>query len=292
MIQLRLFIIIFACAVFGVCGHSQANTANGNGKKRLKVGLVLGGGGAKGAAEIGVLKVIEEVGIPVDFIAGTSIGAINGGLYSVGYRAADLDSLFRNQEWLNLFVSGNIMEMLAEKTGISDSICFDDMPIPFRCVAMNIKEGKEVVLNSGNPAHAMRASMSIPGIFKPVKYNGMTLVDGGMMNNLPVDVVKAMGADVVIAIDLTQKKHDTRDFSLKEKLGIGGILDWVVSRPDWKKYNINRKTADIYINPNLKGYGAMSFNKDNISEMIEIGYEEAEKHKEQFIKLMNRLENE
>lgn len=275
-----------------MCGaecHSQKTSVDGTGGKRLKVGLVLGGGGAKGAAEIGVLKVIEEVGIPIDYIAGTSIGAVNGGLYSVGYRAAGLDSLFMNQEWLNLFVSGNITETLDEKTGISDSIDFDDMPIPFRCVAVNIKGNKEVVLRSGHPALAMRASMAIPGVFKPVKIDNMTLVDGGMMNNLPVDVVKAMGADVVIAIDLTQKKHESRGFSLKKKTGIGGILDWAVSRPDWRKYNENRKAADIYINPDLKGYGTMSFNKSKIAEMIDIGYETGNKHREQLVKLKKRL---
>ena len=118
---------------------------------------------------------------------------------------------------------------------------------------------------------AMRASMAIPGAFRPVKWKGHTLVDGGMMNNLPVDVVRQMGADVVIAVDLEQDEHEERDFSLKETFGIGGILDWAVSRPDWKKNKANREDADVYINPNLWDYDVTSFGKKSIDKMIEQG---------------------
>lgn len=246
-----------------------------NNGKRLKVGLVLGGGGAKGATEVGVLKVINEVGVPIDYIAGTSIGAIVGGLYSVGYSVEQIDSLFRNENWGDLFVNGNTLELLENMVGYKDSIDFSQLPIPFRCVAADMKKHQEVVLKSGRLAQAMRASMAIPGAFKPVKINGRVLVDGGMFNNLPVDVVRDMGADIVIAIDLTQKKHKTRDFSLKETFGIGGLLDWLVSRPDWKKHNENRELVDIYINPNLEGYDAASFSKKDINRMIEIGVETA-----------------
>lgn len=244
-----------------------------NNGKRLKVGLVLGGGGAKGATEVGVLKVIDEVGVPIDYIAGTSIGAIVGGLYSVGYSVEQIDSLFRNEKWGDLFVNGNTLELLENMVGYKDSIDFSQLPIPFRCVAADMKKHQEVVLKSGRLAQAMRASMAIPGAFKPVKINDRVLVDGGMFNNLPVDVVRDMGADIVIAIDLTQKKHKTRDFSLKETFGIGGLLDWLVSRPDWKKHNENLELVDIYINPNLEGYDAASFSKKDINRMIEIGVE-------------------
>jgi len=245
-------------------------------RKRPKVGLVLGGGGAKGAAQIGILKVIEEVGIPIDCIAGTSIGSILGGLYSIGYRADDLDSLFRSQEWLAMFAGEftggkDIIEMLKAKTDTITLASFDSLPIPFRCVAVNILKAEEVVLDSGMLAKAMRASMSVPGLLSPVKWDDMSLVDGGMINNLPVDVVKAMGADIVIAVDLTQNKHQPRNFSLKEKYGIGGVLDWLVSRPDWKRYDDNRKAADIYINPDLEGYGPSDFKPKAILDMLEIG---------------------
>ena len=146
--------------------------------------------------------------------------------------------------------------------------------------------------SSGYLSKCMRASMAIPGAFKPVEINGRTLVDGGMLNNLPVDVVKAMGADVVVAIDLTQNKHETRDFSLKEITGIGGILDWAVSRPDWKKYNENVKMVDVHINPNLAGYGATSFGKKSIDEMIKIGEQVGRKNRARLEALKKKVRGE
>ena len=245
-------------------------------QERPKIGLVLGGGGAKGAAEIGVLKYIEESGVHIDCIVGTSIGAIIGGLYSVGYRSQQLDSLFLNTNWEEIFsnsISGTqqISEVFSSLLNLPDSIDFDSLPIPYRCVAADIINTEEVVLQRGNLAAAMRASMAIPGAFKPMKWGKKILVDGGMLNNLPVDVAKEMGADIIIAIDLTQNKHEDRNFSLKETIGIGGILDWLVSRPDWKKYNENRKMADYYINPYLKNYSSTSFSHDDIKQMIIIG---------------------
>lgn len=245
-------------------------------QERPKIGLVLGGGGAKGAAEIGVLKYIEEAGVHIDCIVGTSIGAIIGGLYSVGYRSRELDSLFVNTNWEEIFsnsISGaqQISDVFSSLLNLPDSVDFDSLPIPYRCVAADIINTEEVVLQRGNLATAMRASMAIPGAFKPMKWGKKILVDGGMLNNLPVDVAKEMGADIIIAIDLTQNKHEDRNFSLKETIGIGGILDWLVSRPDWKKYNENRKMADYYINPYLKNYSSTSFSRDDIKQMIIIG---------------------
>lgn len=245
-------------------------------QERPKIGLVLGGGGAKGAAEIGVLKYIEESGVQIDCIVGTSIGAIIGGLYSIGYRSQQLDSLFLNTNWEEIFsnsISGTqqISDVFSSLLNLPDSIDFDSLPIPYRCVAADIINMEEVVLQRGNLAAAMRASMAIPGAFKPMKWGKKILVDGGMLNNLPVDVAKEMGADIIIAIDLTQNKHEDRNFSLKETIGIGGILDWLVSRPDWKKYNENRKMADYYINPYLKNYSSTSFSHDDIKQMIIIG---------------------
>ena len=290
---------------------------------RPKVGLVLGGGGAKGAAEVGVLKVLEELNVPIDYIAGTSIGAIVGGLYACGYSATELDSLFRGQEWLTLLGNRNkdlknsifgeqdgtfyimgfpivstkgkdkkdamedtkkdevgmgilsgrqVMHLLDSLTKKYDGIeSFDHLPIPFRCVAVDIKTQEEIIMDSCELELAMRASMAIPGAFKPVRWKGHTLVDGGMMNNLPVDVVRQMGADVVIAVDLEQDEHEERDFSLKDTFGIGGILDWAVSRPDWKKNKENREDANVYINPELLDYDVTSFGKKSIDVMIERG---------------------
>ena len=253
--------------------------------ERLKVGLVLGGGGAKGAAEIGALKVIAEVGIPIDYIAGTSIGSIVGGLYAMDVRSRQLDSLFVNQDWLQLFTN-NVREFLGRVTHQKH---FHELRIPFRCVAADVNANEEVVMSEGLLCDAMRASMSIPGVFKPVIQNGRMLMDGGLLNNLPVDVVKAMGADVVIAIDLQQKQHKDREFSLKDLLGIDGPLNWLVERPDWKKYNANRKAVDVYIHPMLDGFGASDFNKTDIRQMIELGYEAGVKAREELIALKRRI---
>ncbi len=318
---------LFLCESAAAQQPSSTCSPSGN---RLKVGLVLGGGGAKGAAEVGALKVIERLGIPIDYIAGTSIGSIVGALYSVGYRAEALDSLFTNQEWLSLLTSRSdahsdtpisqqdgvtyifgfpvltsgkkptegtlgvlsgdrIVEMLQQMTHQADSINFDSLPIPFRCVATDIKRQQTVVLSSGNLPMSIRASMAIPGMFTPVFINGKELVDGGMLNNLPVDVVKAMGADIILAIDLTQKKHKTRDFSLSETLGIGGLLDWVVSRPDWRIYNNNRKMADLIINPKLEAYGTTSFSREAITHMMRQGERAAEEMKDSLIAFRRRV---
>ena len=274
-----LLLLLFHSAVVSIFAQESVPST------RPKVGLVLGGGGAKGAAEVGVLKVIEEVGIPIDYIAGTSIGAIIGGLYSTGYRSEQLDSLFRAGLWK----TDNVLELLDKLTGTDEWVDFDELPIPFRCVAADFDTQEEVVLRNGNLAWALRASMAIPGAYKPVLIDGKTLVDGGMLNNLPVDVVKAMGADIVIAVDLTQNKHKTRDFSLKEITGIGGIFDWLVSRPDWKKYNENRAAADIYINPPLKGYNAASFSEKSIDNMMRRGEKEARKKIEDLKRVMDMV---
>ncbi len=229
---------------------------------RPKVALVIGGGGAKGAAAVGVLKYVEQSGIPVDMVVGTSIGSIVGGLYSMGTTSEQLDSLFRTQAWGDLFTGSlmgdSIVRTLRELTG--KEVSFESLNIPFRCVAVDMNTLREVVLQEGSLAQAMRASMAIPLVFKPVKMGSMKLVDGGVLNNLPVDVARDMGADIVIAIDLTVNKHEDDTSSLLSLL-----------RPDLKKYQRNCQDADIYINPNLKGYGAQDFMPTKIAEMIALG---------------------
>lgn len=293
---------------------------------RPKIAIVFGGGGAKGAAEVGALKVIERAGIPVDYVVGTSIGSIVGGLYSCGYTPAQLDTLFRTQEWLSLLTDRNqqfasqpyvvhnnvtyifgfpvidkqssgfgvmkgekIEQMLDSMTTQRGCNDFGKLKIPFRCVAVDIKSTTEEVLQSGNLAKAMRASMAIPGVFKPVDWNGKKLVDGGMLNNLPTDVAKQMGADVIIAIDLQQNDSKERDFSLKDELGIGGLLDWIVSRPDVKKYKQNIKLATIYMNPPLPDYDASSFGNKSCERMMLIGEQEAMKHWQELISLREKI---
>ena len=273
---------------------------------RKKVGLVLGGGGAKGAAEVGVLKVLEEAGIPIDYIAGTSIGAIVGGLYAIGYDAADIDSLYRNQDWLFLlsdqvkresetflskeerekyivhiplskerkvslptgYVKGqNILNLFSKLTvGYHQVDDFSNLPIPYRCVAVDLVEGKEVVFSSGSLPLAMRASMSIPGVFAPVEWKGKMLVDGGALNNLPVDVAKEMGADVIICVDLStgwKKKEELKSPS--------AVVEQLIGMMGQTKYRKNMAEADLYINPSLKGFSAASFQPEAIDTMIQRG---------------------
>ena len=282
---------------------------------RPKIGLVLGGGGAKGAAEVGVLKVLEEQGIHVDYIAGTSIGSIVGGLYAAGYSASDLETMFQTQEWLSLLTDrkaslsnepfktvdgvtyifgfpvmdrnsrgfgmmsgGKIEQLIDSMVSVKGCTDFESLKIPFRCVTADIRSAKEVILSKGVLCKALRASMAIPGIFKPVEHRGLMLVDGGMLNNLPVDVCRQMGADIVIAVDLQQneqkprKKSDINAISgIADLLGLGGILEWITNRPDIDKYYENRKQADIYIHPDLPDADASSFGNKHAVRMIQAG---------------------
>ena len=309
---MKKYLLVFLMLI--CCGLSvMAQQQNEGGKTRPKVGLVLGGGGAKGAAAIGILKELEREKIPVDYIAGTSIGAIIGGLYAQGYRADDLEKLFRSQNWLALladrdttlvgkvykeedgviYVFGfpvrrkadadnntgfwmlhgdhvyNFLDSLVSRSPVQRGIV--KRAIPFSCVAFDIRRQQEIVLDTGSLARNMRASMAIPGAFKPVQIDTLMLVDGGMGNNLPVDVVRKMGADIVIAVDLQQRKRDDYRSPFGFLKGLGGILDWLAERPDIKKYNVNRTKADLYINPDLGSYGVTDFNAKAIKDILKIG---------------------
>lgn len=285
-----------------------------------KIGLVLGGGGAKGAAEVGVLKVLEEAGIKPDYICGTSIGSIVGGLYAAGYSAAELETMFQTQEWLSLLTDRSsslanepykvdndvtyifgfpIIDRKAKGLGVmkgssiehmlDSMVCakgckdFQSLKIPFCCVAADIRSGTEVILREGSLARAMRASMAIPAIFKPVEIDDRKLVDGGMLNNLPVDVCREMGADIIIAVDLQQNEQKPRpqtDLSaltpIADLVGLGGILNWITNRPDIEKYNANRQKVDIYIHPVLDA-DVTSFGNKTAARMIQQGADAAHK---------------
>lgn len=309
---MKKYLLVFLMLI--CCGLSvMAQQQNEGGKARPKVGLVLGGGGAKGAAAIGILKELEREKIPIDYIAGTSIGAIIGGLYAQGYRADDLEKLFRSQNWLALladrdttlvgkvykeedgviYVFGfpvrrkadadnstgfwmlhgdhvyNFLDSLVSRSPVQRGTV--KQAIPFSCVAFDIRRQQEIVLDTGSLARNMRASMAIPGAFKPVQIDTLMLVDGGMGNNLPVDVVRKMGADIVIAVDLQQRKRDDYRSPFGFLRGLGGILDWLAERPDIKKYNVNRTKADLYINPDLGSYGVTDFNAKAIKDILKIG---------------------
>lgn len=181
----------------------------------VKVGLALSGGGTKGFAHVGVLEVLERHNIPIDYIAGTSMGAVVGALYASGISVPDLKLLAKETKWKNLvdftlpdkgILSGNKIEnfmriLLKNKK-------FKDLNIPTQVVATDISGGKKVVFKKGDVASAVRASISLPSIFVPHQYKGKLLVDGGVLDPVPVQVVREMGADVVIAVDLSTKTKD------------------------------------------------------------------------------------
>lgn len=280
---------------------------------RKKVGLVLGGGGAKGVSHIGVLKVLEEAGIPIDYIAGTSMGAIVGGLYSIGYSAAEIDSMVASQDWQLLLsdrvkrdnltfpekenseryvislpfgidkkdrlVDGmikgqNLQNLFSNLTiGYHDSVDFHSFPIPFACVAVNLVDGKDYVFQKGSLPIAMRASMAIPAAFTPVKLDSMILVDGGLNNNYPADVAKAMGADIIIGVDL-----GTSD--LKSLQNINSTIDVVgqiVALHGYEKYAHNTSITDLLIRPNTIPYNSASFTTAALDTLIIRGEKAARK---------------
>lgn len=280
-------------------------------QERKKVGVVLSGGGAKGVAHVSVLKAIEEAGIPIDYIAGTSMGSIVGGLYAIGYTANQLDSMVRVQDWSFLLsdktqrkmktynereeeatyvlsvplkkrskggipdgiIKGqNLNNLFTNLTvGYHDSLDFNKLPIPFACVAVDLNKGKEVVFHSGKLAEAMRASMAIPAAFTPVRLDSMVLVDGGVVNNFPVDVVRKMGAEIVIGVDVQSEKDESHNVNTLLDI-IGGISDMLADR----KYIENRKGVDVYIQVDVKGYSAASFSTAAIDTLMRRGAEAAD----------------
>ncbi|MCR5710234.1 MAG: patatin-like phospholipase family protein [Bacteroidales bacterium] len=291
---------------------------------RPKVGLVLSGGGAKGMAHIGVLKTLEELEIPVDFVVGTSIGSIMAGIYSLGYKADEIDSLVRSQDWDLLMkdrkerrslyyedrkdedmflltfpfmnrqglteetsanssarekgllrnmpsalVSGHNLDQLFTKlsVGYQDDIDFNTLPIPFACVAVDMNRREEVVFHSGNIVTAIRASMSIPGYFAPVQLGDKFLIDGGMLNNLPVDVAKEMGADYIITVDL----HHFKQTKAEVDQTIPEMVATMLSIMNGEKYQAGRAASDIIIEPNTSAYGVLSFDDESVDALVDSG---------------------
>ena len=280
-------------------------------EQRKKVGVGLSGGGAKGMAHIKALKVIEEAGIPIDYIAGTSMGAIVGGLYAIGYTPEQLDSMVRKQNWTFLLsdrikrsamsltdrersekfivsipftkspkdaassggiIKGqNLANLFSDLTmGYHDSINFDKLPIPFACVAANVVNGEQIIFHNGILSTAMRASMAIPGVFTPVRQDSMVLVDGGIVNNYPADVVKAMGADVIIGVDVQNalKKADKLNSA-------PDILGQIVDITCQSNHEKNVDLTDTYIRVNVDGYSSASFTPAAIDTLMRRGEEAA-----------------
>lgn len=311
MIRNAKWLIIIIASMF-VCVSADA--------QRKRVAVVLSGGGAKGVAHVGALKVLEEAGIPVDYIVGTSMGSIIGGLYAIGHSAAQLDSLVQAQNWEFLlsdkvyrydlpftekendgkyllsisfdlrnmkkgqrgFVSGqNVYNLFSDLTvGYHDSLDFSRLPIPFACVAADMVNREEVVFHGGNLVQAMRASMAIPGAFTPVRIGDKVLVDGGVLNNFPVDVARAMGAEVVIGVDVQA------DLMKAEQLGsVSTVMAQMINLMCMNKYRENLARADLVIRPNVKGYSSASFSDRAIDTLLVRGEAAARKKWDELIAL-------
>ncbi|GAA4889935.1 patatin-like phospholipase family protein [Flaviramulus aquimarinus] len=268
-----------------------------------KVGLVLSGGGAKGLAHIGVLKVIDSLGVKVDYIGGTSMGAIIGAIYASGYSGKQLDSIFQVVDFDNIikddlprsstaFHERNNMEKYAVKLPFNDfkiklpsalsrgqntySLLlklllhvnevddFTKLPIPFFCIATNIENGQQVMLDKGNLTQSIMASGALPSLFQPVRINDEILIDGGVVNNYPIDELRAKGMDIIIGVDV-QDELANRD----ELTSAPEVLLQINNFRTINDMKLKVKKTDVYIKPNIKGFNVVSFGEG--SDIIEVG---------------------
>ncbi len=262
--------------------------------ERPKVGLVLSGGGAKGFAHIGVLKKIRDAGIEVDYISGTSMGSIVGGLYAVGYSPEFIEKLVRDQNWVDLLldkidrrdlsldeksyneqqfinfpvsrktvslpfgikygqsISLLLSELAAPVHQIQD---FSDFQTPFLCIATDISNGESIIIDKGNLADAMRASMAIPTVITPITIDGKLLVDGGLVNNFPAKELAERGCDIIIGIDVQSHK----DYQISDLSSLTSVLDRSTSFYRDALNDTAMNYVDYYLHPDITGYGVGSF---------------------------------
>lgn len=293
----------------------------GSAQDHPKIGLVLSGGGAKGIAHIGILRAMEQAGIRPDYITGTSMGSVVGGLYALGYSADEIEEMVREIDW-NEILSNNVplnsisfeekeyynrylVEFPFEgfklklPSGLIDGqllsetlqhYCwpanqyesFDDFPIPFRCMATDVAKAESVVLKDGSLALAIRSSMALPTAFTAVPYENTLLVDGGVLNNFPVEEVIKMGADIVIGINVSTGIGNT---TMPESM-LGILMNLAMIPADKRVYD-QIELCDLYIQPDLKGNSTASFS--STEEIIEIGNETGAAYLDQFEALASKL---
>ncbi len=310
-ITLLMFTLVF---LFVTEAKSQGN--------RPRIGLTLSGGGAKGLIHIGILQAIDSAGLKIDYITGTSMGSIIGAMYAAGYSGDTIEQLTRPLDWELLFstspqlnaisieekseydkyaveipfVEGNFKigrgiiegqelwlkfsEVFKPVYNITD---FSKLSIPFKCIGTDLSTGNAVVMDHGNIVNAIRASMAIPSVFTPVKYDGMLLADGGIVNNFPVLDVKAMGADYVIGVNLNSGllKADELETALDILLQIGFFKDA-------STFEKHKAACDLYILPDVKNYTAGSF--DASDSITDIGIETGKTFYPYFKKLADSLD--
>ncbi|QFU21032.1 patatin-like phospholipase family protein [Shewanella eurypsychrophilus] len=282
---------------------------------RPKIGLVLSGGGAKGAAHIGVLKILEQNRIPVDYIAGTSIGAYVAGMYALGYSATEIETIMLNESWsdgysdtiprqalsyrnkqqrdrfnlpLNMGYSDDevkvpngllrgqtMSQLLQRSTGLVNQFGhFDELAIPYRAVATDLETSQAVVISNGSIVKAMQASATVPGALQPVEHEGRLLIDGGIANNMPVDVVKALGADIIIAVDIGSAL--VKKENLTSTIAVLNQLSTMLTNASTDKQKLLLTSEDILIRPDV---GEMSTTDFTIMpKAFSLGEQAALKH--------------
>ncbi len=303
---LLLFLFLFA----HLCAAQQVSSATPReeAKARPRIGLALSGGGALGLAEIGVLQWMQENHIPVDRIAGTSMGSIVGAMYATGMSPAEIKTFAEKINWDQALSPGPVYSQLSFrrkqdardflveaplglKHGLSgpngynsgqavglilDQIAFpesgipsfDDLPIPFRCVATDMQSGDAVVLHDGSLSQAIRASMAIPGIFTPVEIKGHVLADGGMVQNVPVETVRAMDSDIVIAVELRLPPVDVGELN-----SLAGVLSRAIDVMITQNEKRSLVLADAKISVDMKGFDITDYSR--VDELIQLGYKTA-----------------
>ena len=299
------------CLVFLILSTAYGQTAGmgGSPDRSPRIGLVLSGGGARGISHIGVLRWFEAHRIPVDYVAGTSIGGLVGGLYAMGMASSEIADLMQSIDWARAFASRpsyselsfrrkedrrnyQVEYQMGARNGIqlaprlssphyigllidrltlpySTISSFDDLPIPFRCTATDLLTAQSLILKDGSLASAMQATMAIPGVFPPVERNGKYLVDGGLLNNLPADLARGMKADVVIAVDIGTKLGDVKTIETLQ-----GILTQTITIMTIDSDRRNLPLADIILTPDLGAHSILDFSA--IKNLIDIGYQGAE----------------
>lgn len=298
-------LIIVTALLLTLTIGSSAQTTGPSGK-RPTVGLVLSGGGARGFAHIGVLKVLEENRVPVDYVGGASMGGLVGALYAMGKTPAEIEQIIMNLSWNELFqptsslkdlsyrrkedrrnipapivLKGNVRDLKlpnAFNSGHEIGLLIDrltlpyaevnnfsDLPIPFRAVGTDMVKGESVTLGSGSLARSLRATMSVPGVFAPVELDGRILSDGGLVNNIPTDVVKAMGADIVLVINI-----ETQIAGREALESLPGILAQTINIATVDNSRRSLRQADIIISPDLENFSSADFM--SARQIIDLGY--------------------
>jgi NTE family protein len=320
----RLSSSVLAAAVAIVAtAHVAAQpraTLEGEPPERPKIGLVLSGGGARGGAHLGVIKALEELRVPIDYIAGTSIGAAVGGIYASGLSVAEVDEFLASIDWDAAF--GNVtprrlrsfrrkrdddLYLVSQKPGLNDGELqlpvglvqgqvidmtmsrvvfpvahiedFDDLAIPFRAVAGDLATGEAVILESGDLARAVRASMAVPAALAPMVIDGRLLVDGGIVMNLPVEVAKDMGADVVVAVDITDRLASREE--IRSIVQVTEQLTNLLTRTGTVRQSELLTERDILLHPEIPSeMSSVSFAR--MTETVEFGYQAVMAQRDRF----------